>query len=389
MSRRNIGAFIIALLLLIPSVKGRAQASDSVALRALLFLQQLHSGSIRYVTKSEGGAYNDRGVDTTILVFWGLDDSNATSFILDRGPFVEFFDSGIYVSANRKLRTYTKRSLTVSQAFEAIKLFDSYTFVSRGAGLKALLEDSSVKRKTTSEVVNGHQHFILTFHIPRRDSDVKNIAVRVFLNDRAETISTKMTYDIWGAPYSEERSIIHASYNWSDSSEMRKAMKILKAAAADYRDVTSAHDDTVISPSHFTIGSDLPDLSGITIAGDTIRLSSIDAKLTILDFWFAGCAPCHHMFPFLKRLQEKYGTRGLKIIGIDPIDAQNAAERMVKFEGLNYDNLVVARSAEKTFDTYIYPTLYLLDAEKKLLWIKIGEGPTEAIETIIKQKLGD
>jgi thiol-disulfide isomerase/thioredoxin len=208
------------------------------------------------------------------------------------------------------------------------------------------------------------------------------------MNDRGEILLAKTNYSIWGAPYLSEMAISHSTYNWPDSaSELPKAITLLKNVIAGYRQTSPIEEIAKASP--FNIGSTLPDLVGVTPTGDSIKLSNTKAKLTILDFWFAGCAPCHHMFPALKRLQEKYGKRGLKIIGVDPVDAPEAAQKMATYEGLNYDNLVVPRSVEKVFDAGVYPTLYLLDKDKKLLWKKIGEGSTEAIESIIKRKLGE
>jgi thiol-disulfide isomerase/thioredoxin len=389
-----IKAFIVKCLLgLLPLtvVAGIALAqvpNDSIVTKTLSFLEHLHSGSIRYVTKSEGGTYNTKSVDTSILVFSGLDDSSTFTFILERERTLLIFDSGRLIQADRKLQTFSKRRQSATEAKSELEQEMIDAIVSRGASIKAELDDPNVIHWDSTETVNGILRMLLTLHLPSRDSDAKNVVLRYVMNDRGEILLAKTNYSIWGAPYLSEMAISHSTYNWPDSaSELPKAITLLKNVIAGYRQTSPIEEIAKASP--FNIGSTLPDLVGVTPTGDSIKLSNTKAKLTILDFWFAGCAPCHHMFPALKRLQEKYGKRGLKIIGVDPVDAPEAAQKMATYEGLNYDNLVVPRSVEKVFDAGVYPTLYLLDKDKKLLWKKIGEGSTEAIESIIKRKLGE
>ncbi|BAP14921.1 thioredoxin [Alcanivorax sp. 97CO-5] len=42
-----------------------------------------------------------------------------------------------------------------------------------------------------------------------------------------------------------------------------------------------------------------------------------EAKVIYVDFWASWCVPCRRSFPWLNRMQAKYGDRGFTIIGVN------------------------------------------------------------------------
>lgn len=50
---------------------------------------------------------------------------------------------------------------------------------------------------------------------------------------------------------------------------------------------------------------------------DTLDLKEYKNKVVYLDFWASWCGPCRKSFPWLNKMQEKYKTRGLVVIGIN------------------------------------------------------------------------
>ena len=60
-----------------------------------------------------------------------------------------------------------------------------------------------------------------------------------------------------------------------------------------------------------------PELIGVkTWKGKETSLAELRGKDVLLEFWGYWCGPCVHSMPILFDLQEKFGDKGLAIIGV-------------------------------------------------------------------------
>ena len=50
--------------------------------------------------------------------------------------------------------------------------------------------------------------------------------------------------------------------------------------------------------------------------GRPFSLESLKGSVVVLDFWATWCVPCRSSFPFFDRLQQEYGAKGLKVVGL-------------------------------------------------------------------------
>ena len=139
----------------------------------------------------------------------------------------------------------------------------------------------------------------------------------------------------------------------------------------------------VLSAEPAKTGQALPALAPL-LPGAAIP--NTKGKVVLVDFWASWCAPCKASFPAFNRLQQKYSSKGLVIIGVgvddDPAKYQEFAGKMgAKF-------LIVHDSAHKAagfFSPPSMPTSYLADRKGVIRYVHNGFHGTKTEEQYAKE----
>ena len=72
------------------------------------------------------------------------------------------------------------------------------------------------------------------------------------------------------------------------------------------------------------------------VEGKDVSLQSFKGKVIVLDFWATWCGPCKVEIPHFIEFQQKYGSKGLQIVGISVDDTADKLVPYVKEMGMNY-----------------------------------------------------
>jgi thiol-disulfide isomerase/thioredoxin len=72
--------------------------------------------------------------------------------------------------------------------------------------------------------------------------------------------------------------------------------------------------------------------------GKRHSIAEWDGKLLLVNFWATWCPPCLHEIPMFIALQQRYGERGVQLLGIAIDDGDNVAAFAEQI-GLNYPTL--------------------------------------------------
>ncbi len=137
-------------------------------------------------------------------------------------------------------------------------------------------------------------------------------------------------------------------------------------------------------------GEELPRFSLRALDGRTVRSEELKDKIVVLDFWATWCAPCIGEVPGFNKLQEKYASHGVQIIGL-AVQSGWASDikRFARKHSMRYTILVGTDDTVSDFDVIAFPTTYVIAPGWKLYkkYSGIYEGKSAEIERDIEALL--
>ncbi len=68
----------------------------------------------------------------------------------------------------------------------------------------------------------------------------------------------------------------------------------------------------------------------------TLRLSSLEGKAVVINFWASWCEPCEEEAPLLQGAWERWRDRGVVVVGVDAQDFRSDARRFLERYGITY-----------------------------------------------------
>jgi thiol-disulfide isomerase/thioredoxin len=125
----------------------------------------------------------------------------------------------------------------------------------------------------------------------------------------------------------------------------------------------------------------LPPLNLQDFDGKAIPSDQFKGNIVVLDFWATWCVPCIAEIPTLNRLQEKYGAKGVTVLGVTM--ASGEAAEVKPFIGRNKMKYkVLMGDDDQVYDLNVvaFPTTYLVTRDMKVFRRYIGAGPRKAAE---------
>lgn len=115
-------------------------------------------------------------------------------------------------------------------------------------------------------------------------------------------------------------------------------------------------------------GAKSPEIALPAATGSIVKLSSLQGKVVLIDFWASWCGPCRNSMPALKQVYKKYKDKGLEIYGISLDQNPAAWTKAVKEDQTTWLHVIdkEGATAGKWGIQYI-PTSFLLDKQGKIV----------------------
>ncbi|MDP1621032.1 MAG: redoxin domain-containing protein [Bacteroidales bacterium] len=119
------------------------------------------------------------------------------------------------------------------------------------------------------------------------------------------------------------------------------------------------------------LGKIAPEMEAPDVKGKLVRLSEIRSPYTLVMFYATTCPHCVSMTPRLKELYDNQRPKQFEVMAVSIDTSRNDWINFIKEQKLNWINVsdlngFGSKSADD-FNIYATPTMFLLDAEKKIL----------------------
>jgi thiol-disulfide isomerase/thioredoxin len=80
--------------------------------------------------------------------------------------------------------------------------------------------------------------------------------------------------------------------------------------------------------------------TGVTDHGDVLSSSNLSGVVTVLNFWYAGCAPCRAEAKDLEKLYQKYLPKKVQFVGVNVRDTAGTALAFDRAFGMSYPSII-------------------------------------------------
>ncbi|MDQ0868118.1 thiol-disulfide isomerase/thioredoxin [Arthrobacter sp. V1I9] len=129
-------------------------------------------------------------------------------------------------------------------------------------------------------------------------------------------------------------------------------------------------------------------INGTLFNGTAVAPADFQGKVTVLNFWFAACAPCRVEAPILEELHQEFKPQGVQFFGVNLRDEKATAEAFDKSFNLTYPSFDdkdggVLLAVSGLVPPGAVPTTLVLDKQGRVASRVLGEIQKGTLKALI------
>ena len=146
---------------------------------------------------------------------------------------------------------------------------------------------------------------------------------------------------------------------------------------------------TSVCVAQVVIDQAAPDVE-LQVPEQSVRLHALQGQVVYIDFWASWCGPCRKSFPWMNDIQNRYRSKGLKIIAVNVDSDSQLARAFLQEHPAKFDIAYDAKGQlASQFGVSVMPSSYLIDRQGKVVFVHKGflEKDTAELERRIQSVL--
>ena len=101
-----------------------------------------------------------------------------------------------------------------------------------------------------------------------------------------------------------------------------------------------------------------------TFDGEMLRLSDLEGKVVVLNFWASWCPPCRWEMPFFEEMHQEYKDQGVVFLGVAISDTLENARGFAESTGVTYPiGLDTTGEISRNYNVVSLPTTFFIGRE--------------------------
>lgn len=130
-----------------------------------------------------------------------------------------------------------------------------------------------------------------------------------------------------------------------------------------------------------------------TFDGQALSSDSLLGHVTVLNFWYAGCAPCRAETPDLAKIAADYEAKGVYVVGVNVRDTAATALAFARAKKLNYPSVIdidtgnVVQAYTGVVSPSAVPTTLVINAKGEVTSRVLGRFEPGTLRSLIDTAL--
>ncbi len=133
------------------------------------------------------------------------------------------------------------------------------------------------------------------------------------------------------------------------------------------------------------VGGRAPDFDALDTDGERRRLSDLQGRIVVLNFWATWCEPCRAEMPLLQARARDLETTGLVVIGVNFDEPAETVRAFQTELGLTFPLLLdPGGPIQSLYRVLAYPTTFFVDAAGVIRFQHLGVMDEGQLDTYLE-----